>query len=161
LIWAALVKAPSVVPTTDHWPSRLVQRICHEADIPRHRGQRDAADHPWEVVTALAVEKPIIYTDGEARPSDVVDLREIYGACMAGIDADYYFGPQPGEWKGSVPEKRIMNERILNIINPGEKTILIQSEANGTGGMSDHVIDAVGIGLFTLGRMWKGGIKPS
>lgn len=182
LIAAALIKCPTVVPPFAR-PNTLVRKVCEELRIQRHApfktdGAGAAAIHgikrknqphlreknvieagdASELLTMLAVENPQIYRRGEARPEDIMALKGIYGAFMGGIDADFYSGPTPGEWKGSIEDKDIVNERCLRVLNGAERLILVQAQRAGDAGLSDHVLDAVGVGLFTLGRIGTGGV---
>lgn len=50
-------------------------------------------------------------------------------------------------WKGSVP-KKIHNSRVLALLSASERAILSSKDHN--------MIDAVGLGLWALGRMGRG-----
>lgn len=149
LVWASLVKCPTMTETTPvppyARPNALVKRVCAEANVARFRGKTG------ETLNVLVVENPRIYTKGKARPADIVALARIYGAFMGGIDAEFYSGPAPSEWKGSIDGK-VLNERVLTVTNADERIRLMKAQKSGRGGLSDHVLDAVGLGLFTLGR---------
>jgi hypothetical protein len=145
LAWASLVKCPEGVPLFAR-PNRLVREVCVEAGIKRDGG-----------LTMLAVENPLIYPHSEARPQDIVALKGIYGAFMGGIDADFYSGPAPADVKSNV-DKETMNERTLAILKIPERNLLKEAQKAGRGGLSDHTLDGVGLGLFVLGRMGVGGI---
>lgn len=181
LVWAALIKCPtvSIVETTNAAgetvresrkvppfarPNMLVRTVCKEAGIARHGASKDA-DGPHchrcgrggkrslgEGLTVLACENPLLYAKGPARPKDIIALKSIYGAVMGGIDAEFYSGPAPAEWRGSVDDIKIINERIVSVLNTAEKTILIESEKAGRGGLSPHTLAGVGVALYTLGR---------
>jgi hypothetical protein len=110
-----------------------------------------------EGVTVLAVENPLLYKKGKARPEDIIALKGIYGAFMGGIDADFYSGPSPADAKGGI-DKATMNERTLAILSTGERLLLKNAEKAGKGGLSDHTLDAIALGLFVLGRMGTGGV---
>ncbi len=154
LCWVGLVKCPvqvdkkTVAPFAR--PSRLVQTVCAKASVAR------TDKHLGEPLSMLAVENPVIYAKSKARPSDIMALKGIYGAFMGGIDAEFYSGPTPGEWKANI-DPEIMCERILKVLNSYERDILVDAQKRGEQGLSHHVIDAVGIGLFALGRMGRGG----
>ncbi len=170
LCWAALVKCPTMVDSKPvapfARPNTLVRTVCEAAHIARHgcgkprknsRDLRTTAEVLGEGITVLVVEQPRIYRNGPARPEDIVALMGIYGAFMGGIDAEFYSGPGPSEWKGSI-EKTIMNERVLRVLNSSERLLLMRAQQAGDGGLSDHVIDGVGLGLFTIGRMGAAGV---
>ncbi len=174
LVWAGLIKCPTVVDNRlvhpFSRPNELVRKVCESANIPRHGGTRNdvggkkcsrcgrgGGANLGEQLTALVVENPLIYKKGHARPKDIVALSKIYGAFMGGIDAEFYYGPAPGEWKGSI-DGGIFLERVVTILNAGEQVILVDGQAAGLGGLSEHTIDAVGLGLFTLGRCGVAGV---
>jgi len=160
LVWVSLVHCPTsdikrygkekTVPPYA-MPNLLVRKVCKEASIARN----DTS--PGEGLTTLVVEKPIIYVKGKARPQDIIDLRGIWGAFMGGIDAEAYYGPTPEEWKGSI-DGEILNERVVRVLNAPERMMLVDAQRRGQGGLTSHVVDAVGLGLFTMGRMGKAGV---
>jgi hypothetical protein len=150
MVWASLIKCPTTVPPFAR-PNALVRKVCDEARIARH------SVATGEGVTVLVVENPLIYKHGTARPKDIVDLKGIYGAFMGGIDAEFYSGPSPQEWKGSI-DGTILNERALTVANSTERLLLVRAQQVGDGGLSDHVIDAMGLGFWTLGRMGTAGV---
>lgn len=153
LVWVALIKCPVEVPPFSRMYA-LVKRTCSEANIARYEGEAGRRGKPGETLEGLAVEKPLIYRKGTAKPEDIVNLRGIYGAFMGGIEAKFYSGPTPEEWKGSI-DGTILNERVCAVLNAAERTLLVRAQAAGEGGLSSHVLDAVGLGLFTLGRAGK------
>ncbi len=182
LVAAALIKCPTVVPPFAR-PNTLVRKVCEELKIQRHApfktaGAGGAAVHgikrkaqphlrekgvlesgdASELLTMLTVENPQIYVRGEARPENIMALARIYGAFMGGIDADFYSGPSPVEWKGNIEDKDIVNERCLRVLNGAERMILVQAQQAGDSGLSDHVLDSVGIGLYALGRIGTAGV---
>lgn len=175
LVWASTVRCPlhdtarfagdgKIPPFA--MPNTLVRRVCEVANVARHSG--DPLGRIWqsekkkiggaatlgEQLTVLAVENPLIYVKGKARPQDILALGKIYGAFMGGIDAEFYSGPSPEEWKGSI-DGEIMNERVLKVLNVAERILLMQSQRVGDGGLTSHTLDACGLGLFTLGRVGK------
>lgn len=161
----------------------LVRTVCEEMKVPRHGGgayaitgkTRGAAkggmggdgDGAWcnkcgrggtvdqgEAITVLAVEKPTFRPNSPARPQDIVELRGIYGAFVGGVDADFYSTPEPEEWKGTFDGEQL-NERVLLVLSSTERA-LIQSSPPDYGALTSHALDAIGLGLFTLGRAGKG-----
>ncbi len=177
LAWAGLVKCPAKVMvdgvTTNipafARPNLLVRRVCEEANVARHGGKRDGGGkicgkcgrgghtELGEGVTVLVVENPSIWKGTEARPQDIMALKAIYGAFMGGIDADFYSGPSPADVKANI-DKVTMNERTLAVLSVEERRLLKEQQKNGNGGLSDHVLDGVGAGLWVLGRMGTGGV---
>jgi hypothetical protein len=146
LVWAGLVKAQGVAAPFAR-PNQLVQRVCDTASIPRTK--KDAG----EPLTVLAVEVPRVYVNGAARPEDIVQLAVVAGAFVGGVDAEFYSLPRPSEWKGTIDGK-ILCTRVLNIASVAERLIVARAE----GGNTTHVQDALGLGLWVLGRMGTGGV---
>jgi len=52
----------------------------------------------------------------------------------------------------------ILNERVVRVLNAPERMMLVDAQRRGQGGLTSHVVDAVGLGLFTMGRMGKAGV---
>lgn len=152
LAWCGLVKCSTVVPPFGR-SNELVRRVCKDVGIARHKNDEG------EGLDVLVVENPTLYRQGAARPKDIIALKEIYGAFMGGIDAAFYSGPSPQMWKGSAKDsKDLVNERTLQIANSTERLLLIRAQANGLDGLSDHVLDSMGLGFWTLGRMGTAGV---
>ncbi len=96
----------------------------------------------------LVIEKPQVYNSGRARRSDIVDL-----AISAGRVARMFATPTevwytPAQWKGQIAKKphhaRIrarLDEKELALLDKRPQKELV------------HILDAVGLGLFHLGRI--------
>lgn len=144
MIDCALLKAPTDV-SKFAMSNRLVRRVCEHFKIARSRGE-------GEVLDLLVVENPLIYKKSKARPQDIMELKSIYGAFMGGIDAVHYSGPSPGSWKGTI-DGDILNERSLQFASKTEWMIVKRA------GASSHVLDAMGLGFWALGRMDTGATR--
>ena len=89
-------------------------------------------------------EWPMKYDHARVKHKDIGTLQEV----------GYAFGPWdekylPGQWKGNVPKKP-HHKRILRVLD---------DEELGNMADSNHdTLDAVGIGLFALGRTKRGGV---
>jgi Holliday junction resolvasome RuvABC endonuclease subunit len=101
----------------------------------------------------LVLEQPRIYPGVRREdPNDLIQLAGVLGAIAAHWESvptivAYY----PAAWKGQVP-KKVMTNRILKHLATGELSRLVSV------GAKDHnTIDAIGLGLFHLGRMKRGG----
>jgi hypothetical protein len=98
------------------------------------------------------IECPQIYPSRRWRgdPNDLIDVAVTAGVaagvlCRRG-KVEYV---RPGTWKGAV-KKPIMLVRIINVLGSDERMLL---EACGvTRGNRHNVIDAIGLGLWRLGR---------
>ncbi len=91
------------------------------------------------------------------RPQDLITLavragRWIERAAGPGADVVELF---PAQWKGGVP-KKIHNERVLAKLTPAELNLFRAFMRHIPKGKWHNVIDAIGIGLFDLGRMGRG-----
>jgi hypothetical protein len=58
----------------------------------------------------------------------------------------------PHSWKGSVP-KAVHNERVLRALRPEEVELLPRRPRSKKNPYDHNMLDAVGIGLWKLGRM--------
>lgn len=59
--------------------------------------------------------------------------------------------PTAQQWKGSVP-KRIHHDRIAKILSPAERAVIAEVAVRVPAGLLHNVWDAVGLGLWGLGR---------
>jgi hypothetical protein len=107
-------------------------------------------------ITRVVIERPMIYPGGrqKARPADIIALAVRAGewggkvAAFTGSVPEYV---EPARWKGQVP-KDIHHARILAKLSPEEQAVLT-SAGNGVAPSKRHnIVDAVGIGLFAVGR---------
>ncbi len=99
--------------------------------------------------TDLVIEMPRIYPGSDQRKGDLNDLLNlaaVVGFCegLFLCDQKRYF---PSIWKGQVP-KMVMVERIKKTLSEAERACVVLA-----GAKSHNVWDAVGIGLFHLGRL--------
>ncbi len=96
----------------------------------------------------LLIEMPRIYPGSAQQKgdlNDLLDLAAVVGYCEAlfGVGERVF----PARWKGQVP-KKIMTARIISKLTPDELSRIARV------GAKDHnTIDAVGIGLWKLGRL--------
>lgn len=107
------------------------------------------------LTTDVWVERQYL-TKKHKRPMDIVDLSFAAGKAAAwatcGVSMCDIHEILPIRWKGNVP-KEIMIPRILAKLSP-EEVARIERVGN-----KDHnTIDAIGIGLYGLGRMQTGGL---
>lgn len=99
----------------------------------------------------LVIEVPQVYgtRSQKGRQSDIVDLAVAAGMCASALASPTYtssvYMVRPMTWKGQVP-KRIHQQRILDSLTPYEISQIPE------GGRKD-TLDAIGIGLWALGRM--------
>ncbi len=102
----------------------------------------------------LVIELPQVYQHGRSKgdPNDLIRVAFYAGAVAGALG---YFGglltgklltPTPGDWKGQVP-KAIHHERIRRVLSTKELGLVSRVDHN--------VMDAVGLGLWALGRLPK------
>lgn len=101
----------------------------------------------------LVVEKPQVYraSRSKADPNDLIFL-----AMRAGVLINFYclyteniLTPTPAEWKGQTP-KSVSERRTRKLLTPEETRVLAGCGVSAA--LLHNVIDAVGIGLWALGR---------
>lgn len=106
-----------------------------------------------ECFSHIIIEHPRIYPGvSEKNPNDLLDVVAVGAACGALLQE---IGPFPttvfpSEWKGTV-KKSVMTERIKKALSPEE---LKRCRFTNKSDDSD-MLDAVGIGLWHLGRLNK------
>lgn len=96
----------------------------------------------------LVIEMPQVYRTGQARLKDVAELAFSAGAVAARYENVVRY--LPSEWKGQVP-KKLHQERIMAALDPGECEVLDGCKKKDL----THILDAVGLGLFHLGRLGR------
>lgn len=104
-------------------------------------------------------ERQVIYPGAKGlktNPNDLLDLAMCSGAFYGALCVEMCSNltlVEPAEWKAQVP-KDITKKRIEGLLTPFEKDVIKK------GGEMHNVYDAIGIGLFALGRAKKGMVKP-
>lgn len=98
------------------------------------------------------VELPRVYgRGGKGDSNDLVNLATVCGAlCVALTELSPSF-VYPGQWKGEVP-KEVMMRRIIGRLSPEELAAVALPRARG---LQHNVFDAVGIGLWAIGRIGR------
>lgn len=85
---------------------------------------------------------------GSMTASQLADFNATAGQ-LVGINGELF---TPEVWKGAVP-KHIHQPRILKALTPEERFVLKSVTEGMNGSLVHNVIDAVGIGMFSLGRL--------
>jgi len=95
--------------------------------------------------STVVVEKMQIYPNERVKdPNDLLEVSKVVGMChFLGETVVEYF---PREWKGQLP-KKIHHDRIKKVLTQFEISTLGKYIKN------EHVLDAVGLGLFYLRRI--------
>ncbi len=104
--------------------------------------------------TKALIEHPRIYPSAAQQKGDLNDLLDVVavGAAIAAYIPNVVT-VFPADWKGNVP-KDAMTERIRRAITDEERARIEKCPAN----LMHNVLDAIGIGLWKLGRINKKGI---
>lgn len=147
--WNEAVPAPSwqLPRLLEYWGSpsvRLVSWLQIHVRLERNR---------------IVGERQVVYPGAKGlktNPNDLLDLAMCAGAFYGALCVDMAASLQlvePAEWKAQVP-KDITRKRIEGILTTSEKVNIKK------GGEMHNVYDAIGIGLFALGRAKKGMVKP-
>ena len=83
-------------------------------------------------------------------PNDLVDVALVAGACAGLLPAKVAF-VKPRRWKGTAP-KRVTNRRTREVLTSEEVHVYTVAMTAVPAGLRHNVLDAIGIGLWALGR---------
>ncbi len=110
---------------------------------------------PWNSPELAVIERPTVYRrGGKGDPADLISIAIVAGAAARTAKAVRFV--EPRTWKGSVP-KKIHNKRVLDALH--DETYGSEVDVWNTAAgpepiyLLHNMIDAVGIGLYQLGRM--------
>lgn len=123
---------------------RLINRLQSHVRLERNR---------------IVGERQVVYPGAKGlktNPNDLLDLAMCAGAFYGALCVDMVATltiVEPAAWKAQVP-KDITRKRIEGLLTTSEKVNIKK------GGEMHNVYDAIGIGLFALGRAKKGMVKP-
>jgi hypothetical protein len=117
-----------------------------------------------EHIVEVFGERPKIYPHSKVPTSDIITLAiragEAVGPYRYPADPNtpaakvtYY---EPWEWKGSVV-KNVHHQRIWGHLGPNERALVAEVAAGMAPSKRHNMMDAIGIGLFALGRTRCGG----
>lgn len=119
-----------------------------------HNGMGGAVAGWCHKASVALIEHPVIYPGSAQQKGDLNDLLDV--VAVGASVASHYSKPItvfPSDWKGNVP-KDVMTERIRRAITDEERSRIEKCPAN----LMHNVLDAIGIGLWKLGRINKRGI---
>jgi hypothetical protein len=107
-------------------------------------------------ITRAVVERPMIYPGGrqKARPADIIKLATRAGEWGGAVRAWFNVEPEyvePHGWKGSV-DKDVHHARVWAKLTGAEQAVVSAAAKGVAKGKLHNIIDAVGIGLFAVGR---------
>lgn len=103
-------------------------------------------------------ERPKYYPQSKVPARDLITLAIRAGECVgpylnAGAEVTYY---EPFEWKGSV-DKNTHHPRLWAALATSERELVSTSLSGVAPSKRNNVMDAIGIGLFGLGRVSSAG----
>ena len=104
-------------------------------------------DPPTGYAKRLVIEVPEIYPRQPVPPNDLIALAFMAGRYVGRHENAHFVLPK--RWKGNMP-KEVCAARIEAALTSEEKRILAACGASK--GQMHNVIDAIGIGLYALGR---------
>ena len=103
----------------------------------------------------LVIEWPQIYHKwSKGDNNDLLPLAAIAGNLMSHFPWAKTQLPKPAQWKGQVP-KDVHNARVLKRLSVDETRLV--AAARVAKSKAHNMIDAIGLGLWALGRMTKTG----
>jgi hypothetical protein len=132
-----------------------LSRTKGKTPVARIKDHRCRLQVELERASTIAVERATYRggRKGAARamtPAQLADFNLVAGALCVGLQADPVLYT-PDEWKGKVP-KDTHQPRIWAALTADERALL---EAVQPPSLRNNAVDAVGIGLFHLGRLQR------
>lgn len=105
----------------------------------------------------LVIEKPQVYraTRSKGDPNDLIELAILVGRYVERCTGEVTL-VSPAEWKGQVT-KHIHAHRIIDALSLDELHVMQNAEQITPKGDRHNMIDAIGLGLWKLGRLTRGG----
>lgn len=105
----------------------------------------------------VVLERPMIYPGGRqrARPRDVITLALRAGEAAGlyarryGVEPEYF---EPDVWKGGSIAKEAHHPRVWKRLSQAEHEIVSKAATTVPEKKRHNMLDAIGIGLFALGR---------
>lgn len=147
------------------WDSRRLTRVIVSRS-PKSRTVADAVhDHREALLRAQMGEadegviEHMQYRPQDSTPQDLIDVQAV-GCTVIGSIARHVLFLKPTSWKGTIP-KRVHHKRIVGQLDEQEIRVLgdlYDRVLNGkTRGNDKEALDAIGLGLFHLGRTNRSG----
>lgn len=113
-------------------------------------GLWDLESPPWECDTC-AIEKPIVYMHSPVPPNDILDLAITFGRAGQAVGWLHVYPVLPRQWKGTV-DGTVLLPRIIATLHDAERRVYFAAADAIPEGVREHVIDAIGLGLWWLKR---------
>ncbi len=113
------------------------------------------------VPIAWVIERPVKYDRKHGAHKDVDALLRVVNALRRIVRPlpDRIEGRAPQQWKGNTP-KRVHHQRIVDadVFDSEERGIALPYLSPDSRCYQKDVADAIGLGLFELGRVQRGGV---
>jgi hypothetical protein len=109
----------------------------------------------FEECDELVVEVPQYRPHSRVDPNDLITLAWESGKLAERVPNGSTILVFPSTWKGSVP-KEVHNRRVTALLSPDEVHVL-ESALCWRFAYRHNMVDAVGLGLWRLGRLRRGG----
>jgi hypothetical protein len=106
-------------------------------------------DPPVESAGRIAIELPQVYPRQQVPPNDLIALAFLAGR-YAGRARGAVSTVLPHQWKGNMP-KDVCAARVRARLSPEERAVVDACDVPDK--QRHNVLDAIGIGLFALGRL--------
>ncbi len=135
---------------------QLTRVVLHPVQIARMFANE--AERIWGGVDELALEWPVVRR-AKQQKGDQADILALAGVCgaFAGVFDCRVAAYRPEDWKGQIPKPKkgetyIIETRVIAALSPSERDTLYKLVAV-YGARFHNVVDAIGIGLYHLGRL--------
>ena len=117
-------------------------------------GALDMADQIQEFPDAVAIEKMRVYKSAPINPEHLINISIVSGVMAGAIMAkkSRYLFPYPRDWKKNLPKEEC-NDKILDLV---PESVAIMDEKKIAKTHRNHVLDAIGIGLWAVKKENKG-----
>lgn len=102
----------------------------------------------------LVIEDQVIYPRMKEDPNDIIELAKKAGRVFQALCRQRYTWVEPRKWKGTLA-KDTMAVRILEALNVSERRVYFAAADKVPEGVRHNIIDAIGIGLWKLGRLGR------
>lgn len=106
-------------------------------------------------VVRVVAEWPRVYTRAKSKgdPNDLLPLAACSAACATALKPYLCESVHPDTWKGQAPTETVIAARVLDRLEIVEARVYAEALAVAGKTLGHNVTDAVGIGLYALGRL--------
>lgn len=144
------------------WSLNNLVMACYVKPMRKDRGYGLAEDLAYNVEMAvkdyspklIVCEFPRFYgsTHQKGDPNDLIDVAVAGAAISTRLDSliSYIESVSPSDWKGNVPKQKML-VRIWKKLTEEERAVVQKTNKSDR----EDILDAIGIGLWKLGRLNK------